>query len=269
MKLFDLDPSLSWLFCFTHPDDEIAIIAWMRRLVASGAEVWAGWSVTDATREAEARAVMRGIGVRKERLFFHGMPDRCACDRLTELTEAWADAVRRARPDRIVVGAFECGHIDHDSTNFAVSRALIHCGIESFNSLNTPRVEGVKSLVLEIPLYHTYLSRIPVINRFADPAGEEVLHLNPSEWGLKRRVSRSYPSQNIGWLLFWYTLFGWLKVSPPALCRTERLREGAHSDYSTPNLPEPLCSRVRRCKTWDRWRKAVKDYSRIEKERSR
>src|SRR5438067_13459809 len=102
MKLFDTSVK-RWLFAFTHPDDEISIIALMKRLVDSGAEVWVGWSVTNAIREAEAVSVMQSLGVESDRLFFFGMPDKCACEYLDELSEKCIEAIRRAEPERIVL----------------------------------------------------------------------------------------------------------------------------------------------------------------------
>jgi hypothetical protein len=38
VKAFDPDPSLRRLFCFTHPDDELGIAAWVRRLTGGNNE---------------------------------------------------------------------------------------------------------------------------------------------------------------------------------------------------------------------------------------
>jgi len=243
MKAFDSDPRHRWLFCFTHPDDEIALAAWMRRLASSGAEVWAGWSVSNPTREAEARAVMRFLGVSEARLFFFDAPDGDACEHLASLQGRWAEAMMLSNPSRVVVCAFECGHLDHDSTNYAVTHAVADISGECE--------------VYEFPIYHTYLTRVPVLNRFADSTGEEVLSLLPEEWSLKREVSRMYPSQNIGSLLVWYTFWSWARLRPAALCRTERMRRQTHFDYLRPNLPEPLRSRVEHSAKWLRWVRCV------------
>ncbi|HET6644887.1 MAG TPA: PIG-L family deacetylase [Fimbriimonadales bacterium] len=241
MKPFELPPSAKrWLFAFTHPDDEISIAAWIKRLTDAGAEVWVGWSVTDEVRAAEGKLVMERLGVSGDHLFFHGMPDKCACDNLPKLTDLWAEAIQKARPERIAVGAFECGHIDHDSTNYAIYRAS----------------ESVIP-IFEIPFYHTYLTRRPIINRFADSDGQQILRLAKHEWKLKRRISKMYKSQNIGGLLVWYTLWGWANGRPPRLCRTERMRLQTHFDYFSPNLPELLRERVMQSKTWRRWVQAI------------
>lgn len=243
MTLADKDPSKTWLFCFTHPDDEISICAWMRRLVRSGAQVWAGWSVSDPIREAEGRKAMLEIGVPQDRLMFLRFPDKGACDQLRNLTSSWASFIEKCHPDRIALGAFECGHIDHDSTNFAVKKAT-----ESL---------GVEISMLEIPLYHTYLTRIPKINRFATDAEQEIVTLEPEEQRLKWKIAKMYESQNISSLLVWYTLLHFAKLRPAKLRETERFRLQTHFDYARPNLPQPLLDKVVKSATWNRWREAV------------
>lgn len=244
LTIFDDDPRLTWLFAFAHPDDEIAICAWIRRLTESGAKVWAGWSVSNPGRENEARKVMSFLGVPQESLFFFDMPDGNACEHLSELSDKWKQAILTSTPDRVAVCAFECGHLDHDATNFAINSAI--------------RATGMSKPVFEIPLYHTYLSRIPRLNRFADSAGEQVLLLKPDEWRLKARVSRSYPSQNIASLLVWYTVLNLVKLRPAALCRTERMRLQTHYDFLVPNLPPSLRNRVENSVRWRRWADGVR-----------
>jgi LmbE family N-acetylglucosaminyl deacetylase len=244
MKLFDTNPQLRWLFCFTHPDDEISICAWMKRLVDAGVDVWASWSVSDSIREAEARNVMRLLGVTQENLFFFKYPDGKACDHIQELTNSLQEVITVVLPDRIAMGAFECGHLDHDSTNFAVYHA-------------TQKNKKSDMVLLEIPFYHTYLTRVPVINRFADSEGQEVLSLSKVERNLKIQVSKSYPSQNIAKLLFWYSVYGWLRMKPPRLQHTERLRLQTHCDYRIPNLPTYLRDKVLASSKWKHWLRAI------------
>lgn len=243
MPFAELDPTKTWLFCFTHPDDEISICAWMRRLVRSGADVWAGWSVSDPVREAEGRRAMSEIGVQQDRLMFFRFPDKGACDHLPGLSSSWASLIEKCCPHRIAIGAFECGHLDHDSTNFAVRKALDALGA------NVP--------MLEIPLYHTYLTRIPTINRFATDEPQEILTLQREEQRFKWKIAKMYESQNISSLLVWYTLLSFAKLRPVGLRKTERFRLQTHFDYMKPNLPKPLAQKVVESSTWKRWREAV------------
>lgn len=226
MKAFDLSVK-RWLFCFTHPDDEISIVAWIKRLCDAGADVYCTWSVSNPIREAEARAMVGSLGVPQENMFFFDAPDGDACDHIPEIIKFARRVIEIAQPDRIAIGAFECGHIDHDSTNVAVAHA---------NRQHVP--------MYEIPFYHTYLAKIPVINRFADPSDEEVIQLTQVEQALKVRAARAYESQSIGSNLFWYTVLNWAKLKPAALCKTERMRFQTHFEYRTPNLPKRLRGNV-------------------------
>ena len=235
LRAFDLSVK-RWLFCFTHPDDEISIVAWIKRLCDAGADVFCLWTVSNPTREAEARAMVGSLGVPQENMYFYNAPDGDACEHIPEIRDFVSEVIETTQPDRIALGAFECGHIDHDSTNLAVALA---------NKRRLP--------MFEIPFYHTYLTRIPIINRFATPDGQEVIDLSPDEQRLKVRASRSYKSQNIGSLLFWYTVLHWAKLRPAALCKTERMRPQTHFDYTKPNLPDPLEKQVLQCPKFKRF----------------
>lgn len=242
MKAFDIDVD-RWLFCFTHPDDELSLLAWMRRLAEAGRVVHVGWTTSTDRREREARDVMRIIGVPQKNLHFGSVPDRGVCEHLIDAVRFWQGALAQAQPQRIVAGAFECGHLDHDSTNFAVAEANI-AGIPMF----------------ETPLYHAYCMAVPVLNRFADPSREEVLPLSEADRAVKKRAARMYPSQRILWNLWWYSVWTALRGAPAGLERAERLRMQTHFDYTTPNLPEPLRSRVLNTKKFQRFRSAVQAY---------
>lgn len=239
MSLFEINPDDRWLFAFTHPDDEISILSFMKRLTHSDASVYAGWSVATETREREARRVMQKIGVPQEHLRFFRMPDKGACDHLSELTHLWKTFIEQVKPSKIAMGAFECGHIDHDSTHFAITHAV-------------PEIQK-----FEIPWYHTYLTRMPVMHRFADPSNEQLMQLTKEEWDEKKSLSKLYKSQNIASLLRWYWLAGKLGLRP-GFEKVERMRELTNTNYEIPNLPEPLKSKVMQCDTWNRWQKAIK-----------
>lgn len=239
MKAFDIGVK-RWLFFFTHPDDEISIVAWIKRLCDAGATVHCAWTVSKPIREAEARAMVGSLGVPQENMHFFEAPDGNACDHIPEIIEFAKGVIATAQPDRIALGAFECGHIDHDSTNVAVAHA---------NQQRAP--------MFEIPFYHTYLTRIPVINRFADPSGEEVIQLSQEERALKIRASRGYKSQNIGSLLFWYSALSLIKLKPQALYKTERMRLQTHFEFNTPNLPDSLKTQVFRSAKYRRFASVV------------
>ncbi|MBI3721819.1 MAG: PIG-L family deacetylase [Fimbriimonas ginsengisoli] len=238
MTLFDPDPKLRWLFCMTHPDDEISICCWIRRLTAAGNEVFISWTHATPSREREARTVANLLGVPQERLRFFGAPDGRVAESISELQGPYTEWIGAVAPDRVCCGAFEQGHLDHDATNYLVHRSF-------------------SGSILEVPFYHAYLSRVQRINRFADPAGEQVLDLSPEERRFKRAMIRRYPSTNVRSVLNSYEVWQTLRLRPAGLVRTERLRLQTHTDFRTPNLPEPLARWVMLSDAWRRWLRAM------------
>ncbi len=232
--LFDPDPSLRWLFCMTHPDDEISICAWIKRLTSQGNQVFLSWTHSNDIREREAHAVARMLGVPPDRYRFFGAPDTAVIDEVPELLGPFAQMMAEVQPDRVVCGAFEQGHLDHDATNYLVNRAF-------------------KGQVLEVPFYHAYLRRFQRLNRFANSEGQEVIPLTQDEQAFKKRIARQYPSQRIWSNLVWYEIYQGVRLKAIELPKTERMRLQTHRDWLTPNLPEPLARRVRRCENWRRW----------------
>ncbi len=238
MTLFDPDPKLRWLFFLTHPDDELSICAWIRRLALAGSDVFLSWTHSNEEREAEARSAAEELGVPQDRLFFHASPDGGVLDDLESLLPRFQELTAEIAPDRIVCGAFEQGHLDHDATNYLANRVA-------------------KCPVLEVPWYHTYANLIQAVNRFAQPDGQQVLSLEPGETEFKKRLARMYPSQRIGDLLVWYEVWRRLRGSREGLAETERLRLQTHRDFLTPNLPPKLAGRVRRTGRWRTWEAAI------------
>ncbi|MCW5941626.1 MAG: PIG-L family deacetylase [Fimbriimonadaceae bacterium] len=238
MRAFDPDPGLRWLFVFPHPDDELAIAAWLRRLHRAGASVEAVWLHSSPVREAESRAVWATIGGDARAATFLGAPTKGLLDRVADLTDRVRENVRRSRPDRVVTAAFEQGHLDHDATNLIANRAF----------------DGP---IFELPLYHTYLTPMPWIGRFADPTDEETLVLEPDERLLKKRLARGYPSQRIRWNLIWHEVRELSLGRRPTLASVERLRPQTHRDFRAPNLPGTLANRVARTRNWRRWVEAL------------
>ncbi len=239
MRLFDPDPSLRWLFCMTHPDDEISICAWIHRCVRAGAPVYMSWTHSNPVREREARATALLLGVPQERLFFFQATDGSACDEMADLLPEFRHLMNVARPDRVCCGAFEQGHIDHDATNLLVNR-----------SFDGP--------VLEVPFYHTYVTRFQTLNRFSDPRGQEVLDLDLDEQRLKTAIARQYPSQNIWSVLLWYEVWQNARLRPMVLAKTERMRLQGRPNFLRPNHQPRIARRVIAHPTWRRWRRAVR-----------
>lgn len=222
----------------THPDDEISICAWIRRLTENGNQVFMSWSHSTPRREQEGRAVAELLGVPQTHLKFFAAADALVVKELGRLKDEYREWLDFAKPDRIACGAFEQGHIDHDATNVVVNSVF----------------EGP---VFEIPFYHAYLSRIQRINRFAHPEGEEVLHLTEGEQRLKKHIARQYPSQNIWQVLTWYEAYTAVQFRPAGLAKTERMRLQTHRDFLRPNLPPKLRARVERSEPWRIWRESA------------
>jgi hypothetical protein len=241
MRLFDPNPDLRWLFCLTHPDDEISISAWIRRLARNGNEVYLSWTHSVSYREAEARAAALLMEVPQDRLFFHEATDGHVCMEMRALVPKFAEMVEQTKPHRICCGAFEQGHLDHDATNFILNQ-VAQCPI------------------LEVPFYHTYTTRLQILNRFSDPRCEEILVLEREEQNFKRLIAKQYPSQNIWQVLLWYEISQNARLRRMTLARTERLRLQSRVDFRKPNHPPRIAEKVTRCNSWRIWRRALRHF---------
>jgi len=244
MRAFDPDPKLRWLFAMTHPDDEIAICGWIARLCKMEVQVHLSWTHDTPEREWEAKQAAKLLHVCPQNLHFHHGPDRHLAEAMPDVFPSIVRMIRDIRPDRVVVGAFEQGHLDHDATNLMLNRAF----------------EGP---IFETPLYHAYCQLIPTLNRFASPEGEQALDLVESEFELKKQVAHCYSSQAIWGNLVWYSLLTKLRGDREAFGRLERLRSQTHTDFLTPNLPELLATRVRKTLRWQRWEVAVRAFGTV------
>ncbi|MCC7229542.1 MAG: PIG-L family deacetylase [Fimbriimonadaceae bacterium] len=238
MTVFDSNSSLRWLFCMTHPDDEISICAWIKHLTSIGAEVYINWTHSPPVREAEARIVSTILGVPDSNLTFMGATDGSVCEEMEGLLPKFRLLMERVKPDRVCCGAFEQGHLDHDATNFLVNQTF----------------DGP---VLEIPLYHSYVTRLQKINTFAEMSGAEIRPLTPSEQALKLQIAKAFRSQNIWSVLWWYEVWQAVQFKPVALRKRELMRRQVHTDFARPNLPEDLAAKVIQSASWRRWKSAV------------
>lgn len=240
-RAFDPDPSLRWLFWMAHPDDEVAIAAWIRRRTQAGNSVALAWTHSTPVRQAESRAVAARLGVPDDHLWFFTAPDGHALDHLATLQPHFQAVSATFRPDRVAVPAFEQGHLDHDATNLLAN-------------LTWP------GHVLEFPMYHTYLGRYQTLNAFAGEGPGERLDLQREESALKITCARAYPSQTLWRNVLWYErIWRWLGRAP-RLAHREWLRVQTHRDFRTPNHPSPLRSRIQRSHEWARWLTALDQF---------
>lgn len=238
MRGFDFNPQLRWLFWPTHPDDEMGIVMLLRRLVKARATVFVAWTHSNPEREQESREVMRRIGVPQENLAFLGATDGNIPEEMPELLPRFQRIIARAKPDRMACCAFEQGHLDHDATHVLVRKAF-------------------SGPVFEWPMYHSYITKMQHMGRFADPTGVEALILEPDEQALKVELAKCFPSTNLTEVLAWYEIWRSLAADPSKLRTTEYLRLATHADFRMPNLPDPMRTKVRACIHWHRWLTAL------------
>lgn len=243
MKAFDPDPRLRWLFCLTHPDDEVAIAAWVRRLVLAGCNVSLSWTHHNAVREREARAAARLLGVPQSRLYFHGATDGSVLEELPQLAPQFSIMLDRVQPHRTVCCAFEHGHLDHDATNYLIHRTF-------------------SGTVCEFPMYHTYTTRLQRLNEFATQIGAETMPLTQEEQCLKKQIAQLYPSQSIWRILRTHHLFHAKVGRRDPLFTRERLRIQTHKQFLKPHLPPGLAEKVVAHPSWQRWVAAISEYER-------
>lgn len=222
----------------THPDDEISICAWIKLLAGQHNVVHVSWTHSTAARESESRSVMVHLGVPPENLHFFNLPDKHVCDHLTHGICFFKELVELVKPDRIVTGAFEQGHVDHDSTNYLVNRCF-------------------SGPILEVPLYHTYHTSLQKLNRFSNPGGQEVRVLNEDERRLKIEMAQKYPTQSIWRVLVAYELWQRLQLRPARLWQDERMRLQTHKTFKIPNHPPHISRKVAGTPSWQRWQKAL------------
>jgi LmbE family N-acetylglucosaminyl deacetylase len=209
-------------------------------LATQGNEVFVSWTHCNPVRESEARAAAHLLGVDLGKIHFFGAPDQGVAADMPQLLRQYRWWMNDVKPDRVCCGAFEQGHIDHDATNLLVNK-----------SIDGP--------ILEIPFYHTYLTRFQRLNRFASPEGQEILDLDLDEQRLKTHIARQFPSQNIWSVLLWYEVYQRARLRPMELAKSERMRLQVHKDFLKPNLPPRLAARVMRSPTWRGWEQAVLD----------
>lgn len=236
-KRLAFDDSLShrWFFCMTHPDDELAIAGWIHHLTSKQIPVWMCWTHSTPRRELESREAAQRLGVSQENLFFLNAPDRGVLQSLPTLIPTLQNILEEIQPTRIACGAFEQGHIDHDATNLIINQVA-----------SCP--------VLEIPFYHTYITRMPIMGKFANSQDQEIRHLSKEEVKLKIELAKTgYPSQKIWKNVFYHEIRQGLLLQPRTLATIEKMRFQTHFDFFTPHLPSFKKILIKQTKYWKQW----------------
>ncbi len=239
MSLIDFNRPQTWLFCMTHPDDEISVCATMRRLVQAGHDVRISWTHSPDFRLKEGVAAAALVGIGEDKLYIHNSTDGSTCDEMADLLPSFRAMMRHAKPDFVVCGAFEQGHLDHDATNWLVNQTF-------------------GGTVIEAPFYHTYIRpQLQRINQFSDPKDQEVIVLDRAEQRFKLDFAKQFRSQNIWQVLLTFEIISALLLQPAKLRKRELFRRQTHRDFRTPNHPHRLAKRVEKTPQWQRWMDAV------------
>lgn len=238
MNCFSIDPNDHWLFVFAHPDDEIAIAGWIHHLVSFGVPVTCAWAHQTRVRRKESEDAMWILGVLPEDQHFGDFPDGNFVDHLDQLTE-WAESlINGVEPTRVVTGAFEQGHLDHDSLNFSIKKAW-------------------QGTYLEFPLYHAFCNVIQKINAFSDPNSGQNWEIPPSGQIAKVSLIDCYPSQTVARNLKLYRQLTKFTGDPADIDHIEKLRLHTVVDFLSPNAPPELAKRILKTKEWKRWMRAM------------
>jgi LmbE family N-acetylglucosaminyl deacetylase len=234
-SLFRWDEPRKWLFCFTHPDDELAIAASMKRLIQAGHEIHCSWTHSTPVRSLEARRAMELLQLAEERLHFFNGTDGNVCDEIRMLAPQFVQLVDEVQPDSVVTGAFEQGHLDHDATSYMLHHAY----------------DGE---ILEFPLYHWYRWRsVQVVNRFSDARQQEIISLNREEIKFKILMAKRYPSQTIYNALLVNHVKDVLTLTKPKTVERELIRPSIRPDFKVPNHPANLARKIEKHPRWKRW----------------
>lgn len=243
MNAFSFEPGQRWVFVFPHPDDELAVAAFIRRLCLGGAEVHILWLHHTPVRKAESTAVCIDLGVEENRLhFWHGEDGRL-CEQMAEALPWLNELMAAIEPDRVATCAFEQGHLDHDATHVLVRRAFA-------------------GTVLEFPLYYGYHTIMQRMNRFSDPARQTVLPLTAEEIRLKKSWAKRYPSQTIYRVLCTYHLCCGVLGQPAKLATREVMRPTTTREFLVPNHSGWRRHRLEVSDRWVRWTLAYREFER-------
>lgn len=183
------------------------------------------------------------LGVLEADQHFGNFPDGHFVDHLQTLSSWTHDIIQKVQPTHVVTGAFEQGHLDHDSLNFAIRQSW-------------------SGTYFEFPLYHAFCHVIQKINIFSDPNSGDSWQIPPNGQIAKLSLIDCYPSQTVARNLHIYQKLTTLRGTPADLHTEEKLRVHQVTDYGSPNAPPPLARKILKTKEWKRWVKALESYTR-------
>lgn len=179
------------------------------------------------------------LGVSPDCLTFLEGTDRHLPEKMPQLLPQVRRVVDSVVPDRVVVGAFEQGHLDHDATHLLVREAFA-------------------GAMFEFPEYHPYTRLFPVLGRFsAESAGDERIELSELELLQKRQLCTQYPSQRIAQNLWAADLRARLSGELPLGTREFLRPVPAKPDYATPQHGPRLREEIEGSERWARWLRAL------------
>ncbi|MFN7172715.1 MAG: PIG-L deacetylase family protein [Fimbriimonadaceae bacterium] len=226
---------------FAHPDDEVFCAGTLRASLEAGKTVELLYLHSTPVRAQENQCAVRLLGLKPGQVRYYSAPDGNFHRELASIIQTLRSEFDRFEPDTVLVPAFEQGHPDHDSLNFAVRKAF-------------------DGQVLETPLYGPYCKRVQLMGCFGDQREAVTFHMGDTVLLLKSRMLSCYLSQS---LKQWWALYrlkeGALR-GKAQLGSVEYWAEVQKSrDYSEPMVPARLKEVVRHSPKWLEWRSAVNE----------
>jgi LmbE family N-acetylglucosaminyl deacetylase len=228
---------------FAHPDDEVFCAGTLRALLEAGRTVELLYLHSTPTRAQENQCAVRLLGLKADQVRYYSASDGNFHRELESIIQTLRSEFDRFEPDTVLVPAFEQGHPDHDSLNFAIRKAF-------------------GGQVLETPLYGPYCKRVQLMGCFGDQREAVTFRMGDTVLLLKSRMLSCYPSQS---LKHWWALYRLKEAAlrgKAQLGAVEYWAEVPKSrDYSEPMVPAKLKEVVRLSPRWLEWQNAVSELS--------
>jgi LmbE family N-acetylglucosaminyl deacetylase len=159
------------LVIVAHQDDETIVAGGaMQQVIAAGGQVQVVYTTDGGgaqrsgspqraelvqLRRSEALAALSLVGVTKKFarfLEFESGPNYLLPETAAQISAELGRIIEQFQPDKIMLGAFEGGNLEHDVTNFLVARAAARVGFPALQ-------------IWEAPQYNRFYLREPVYQR--------------------------------------------------------------------------------------------------------